>query len=614
MFQQLPIGIGNAPNDGTGTPIRTAFSYVNQNFQNLFLLVNTSPPASNLKGKTGDVSGMYAYDANYFYYCFNNYDGVNVIWSRIPQINNITLSNIHSGTSTVSVDYNGNVTINASGTSNVVTVGAQGIYARGTVSVLGNVTANTIYATDLSGTLSTASQPNVTSLGVLSNLTISGLSSLNTVTVNSITSYGNITAIGNVSGHYFVGNGSQLTGVTASGVGAGAITGDTLSATVLNSNLTSVGTLANLSVNGNINAGLFNGNGAGLTHVSATGAPASGITGNTLALNVVSSSLTTVGTLGNLTVNGNITGGHFYGDGSHLTGVIANGVSAGGLSGTVLPVSIVDSSLTTVGTLANLTVTGNVTGNYFIGNGSQLTGLSIPPTYTNANVDAYLPIYTGNVNGGNIKAINTVYANLFVGTFQGNITGNMVVAGLNTQVLYNNAGNAGADLGFTYNSTSQTVTLGNALIASGNISGNYILGNGSQLTGISTSGLTSRVSVAVSTGTITANTSASVVATGFKGYALYSINTSDGAWVTLYTSNAVASLDQSRSMSTDPTPGSGVLAEAITTTSTTVNFTPAVYGYNNETIPTTAIPMKIYNNSNYTANITVTLTLLKLEN
>jgi hypothetical protein len=31
----------------------------------------------------GDVAGMYAYDATYFYYCYQDYDGSSDIWNRI---------------------------------------------------------------------------------------------------------------------------------------------------------------------------------------------------------------------------------------------------------------------------------------------------------------------------------------------------------------------------------------------------------------------------------------------------------------------------------------------------------------------------------------------------
>jgi hypothetical protein len=48
-----------------------------------------------------------------------------------------------------------------------------------------------------------------------------------------------------------------------------------------------------------------------------------------------------------------------------------------------------------ISTAGFVTVGANVTGAYFIGNGSQLTGL--PASYSNVNVAAYLPTYTGNL-------------------------------------------------------------------------------------------------------------------------------------------------------------------------------------------------------------------------
>ena len=65
MSQQI-INVGTAPNDGLGTPIRTAFQYTNNNFTQLFSLPNPNPP-DTLVGKAGDVPGMYAYNSTYFY-------------------------------------------------------------------------------------------------------------------------------------------------------------------------------------------------------------------------------------------------------------------------------------------------------------------------------------------------------------------------------------------------------------------------------------------------------------------------------------------------------------------------------------------------------------------
>ena len=52
----------------------------------------------------------------------------------------------------------------------------------------------------------------------------------------------------------------------------------------------------------------------------------------------------------------------------------------------------------------SIVATGNVTGDYFIGDGSLLT--NVTANYGNANVAAYLPTYTGDVSTGNIVNAN----------------------------------------------------------------------------------------------------------------------------------------------------------------------------------------------------------------
>lgn len=57
----------------------------------------------------------------------------------------------------------------------------------------------------------------------------------------------------------------------------------------------------------------------------------------------------------------------------------------------------------------NLLTSGNIQAGYFLGNGSQLTGIV---TYTNANVASYLPVYSGNINAayyfGNGSALTSI--------------------------------------------------------------------------------------------------------------------------------------------------------------------------------------------------------------
>jgi hypothetical protein len=81
MSQQI-ISVGAAPNDGQGDPIRTAYFKCNDNFGELYSRYQQNIPGSNI-GAPGDSEGMYAADANYFYYCFQDHDGSSIIWRRI---------------------------------------------------------------------------------------------------------------------------------------------------------------------------------------------------------------------------------------------------------------------------------------------------------------------------------------------------------------------------------------------------------------------------------------------------------------------------------------------------------------------------------------------------
>jgi hypothetical protein len=108
------------------------------------------------------------------------------------------------------------------------------------VTATGNVTSANVFATRLSGTLSTAAQPNVTLLGTLTSLSVSGnvqggtnigaigfvsaagnvvggnVTALANVSSGNILTTGIVSATGNVTGNYFIGNGSQLTGISTS--------------------------------------------------------------------------------------------------------------------------------------------------------------------------------------------------------------------------------------------------------------------------------------------------------------------------------------------------------------------------------------------------------------
>lgn len=126
-------------------------------------------------------------------------------------------------------------------------------------------------------------------------------------------------------------------------------------------------------------------------------------------------------------------------------------------------------------------------------------------------------------------------------------------------------------------------------------------------------GLSSRVNLPVTTSMIADGETANVTINGFKGYLLYKIETSGAAWVRIYTDTLSRTADQSRSELTDPLPGSGVVAEVITTGSESVIISPGAIGFSNEPIPESNIRLAVTNKTGSPNAITVTLTVVQLE-
>ena len=182
---------------------------------------------------------------------------------------------------------------------------------------------NLVTANFFSGTLVTAAQPNITSVGNLTSLTVTGnvtanlfgplangTSSVKIAAANgnvTITAVGNTTMTitgtganisgtanitGNVSAPFFLGNGSQLTGIVAST--AGTVTTNAQPA------ITSVGTLTSLGVSGNLVANIIGAN--LITLKSYTETVLSPVnTGTAITPNVAN------GTIFNYTANANFT-------------------------------------------------------------------------------------------------------------------------------------------------------------------------------------------------------------------------------------------------------------------------------------------------------------------
>jgi len=197
---------------------------------------------------------------------------------------------------------------------------------------------------------------------------------------------------------------------------------------------------------------------------------------------------------------GNITGTYIFGNGSQLTGLPAlygnANVAAylptytGNLAASSDIIALYSNAATQSNAIANLQAA----------------------QYSNANVAAYLPTYTGDIGAGNITVTNDIFANYITAIYDvytnnlsasedvgannftgGNITVNETVAANNVAVTEDVSSNTawvatlltiggnlnGADADFGGN-----VLVGTDVIATGNVSAAYVLGNVRHTTGI----------------------------------------------------------------------------------------------------------------------------------
>jgi hypothetical protein len=159
-----------------------------------------------------------------------------------------------------------------------------------------------------------------------------------------------------------------------------------------------------------------------------------------------------------------------------FNGNVSFGAGVIGGSGNITGGNLITSGLITatgnitggnIATGGQITATGNITTTANISGGN----LSVSGAFAPATMTA-----TGNVAGGNLTtggvvsaAGNIITAGYFVGNFAGNITGNLVVPGSNTQVLFNNAGNAGATAGLTFDTAGPNLLTVNGNVQSGNL-------------------------------------------------------------------------------------------------------------------------------------------------
>ena len=217
-------------------------------------------------------------------------------------------------------------------------------------------------------------------------------------------------------------------------------------------------------------------------------ANAANLTGNTLATSIVTSSLTTVGTLDALNVTGNANVGNLG-----TTGLItATGNITGGnltTTGTANIGTLAVTGTSNLGPVGNVTITGGTNGQYLKTDGSGVLSFGTVDTDTLANgtSNVDIPVANGNVLiavGGtaNVAVFTSTGVNVS-GTL--NATGNANVGNLGTDGSIAATGNvSGANISATTN-----VTVGNTTITWANVTTSAITAN-QTISSVSATGIT----------------------------------------------------------------------------------------------------------------------------
>ena len=384
-----------------------------------------------------------------FYYIGNG--------SQLTGITAVSAAAVSNGTSNVSIPTaDGNVLISVAGNANIVTVTGTGTNVSGYLNVTGNANVGNIGATN----------------GVFTNVSGNG-SGLSSITGANVT--------GEVA---YAATANSVAGANVSGQVSNALVAGTVHSSA-QPNITSVGTLTSLTVSGALQSG------------DTTIAGNLTVTGTTTTVNSnVTSIVDPIIDLGGgpngapLTTNDGKERGlvlHTY-DGSAIDRFIG-WMNANSEFALVSNANITNNSVTVneLGSLrAGNAIFGNtVTANYFIGNGSQLTGITAVSSASLANGTSNVTIPTTNGNvlisvAGNANIVTVTGTGVNVaGTL--NATGNLIAPN-----VYANSGTIGASLltGTLTTAAQPNITsVGTltGLVSTGNVdlsgSGNVTLGN-----------------------------------------------------------------------------------------------------------------------------------------
>lgn len=251
------------------------------------------------------------------------------------------------------------LTVTNNAQPNITTVGIlTSLNVSGNI-ISGNVFANsgTIRASSFVGTISNSSQTNITTLGTLTGLTVGGNASFASPVVN-LGPVSNVRITSGSAGQVLTTNGSGVLSWEDAGAAATA-------ATVTNNaqpNITSTGTLTSLSVSGAITA---------TGNVSSGNVTTGRITANG-AINFTGSNVS-LGSVANVKITGGTSGFVLTTDG-------AGGLSWSNVQSATTAQTVTNNAqpnVTSLGTLTGLDVSGNITltTGIYIGNAAGLTNI-----------------------------------------------------------------------------------------------------------------------------------------------------------------------------------------------------------------------------------------------
>lgn len=417
---------------------------------------------------------------------------------------------IENGTSNVKVYANGNVATSVSGVANVFVVTTAGANLLGNLTAGGIKTDNLYYANGSAWDLSNPGGSNTQvqfnnngDFGASANFTFNSTTNNLTVTGNIVTNtgayYGNAAGLTNVPGANIVGN---ITGNISNAVHAGTANTVTDAA---QPNITSLGTLTGLSINGNISVtGTAN-----ITDLAVSGNAVVGgnlqVNGNLIYINVEEFSVEDP--IVNLNTGPNgvppvANTGKDIGTALNYYDTQARIAFMGWDTSNAEFAFSSQSSIT--GEIVTFTTLGNVRAQTFKGNIEATTISGNLTTASQANITTVGTLgslsVTGNVTPGNVSGANTLAGNYLVSN-----SGCVTIGSATIAVTGNNAGifaslvddiNLGLVSNITMGGTTANVTVQGNLIANNNIS------------------VTGNVSANLVTGTLTTNAQPNVTSVG----------------------------------------------------------------------------------------------------